>query len=265
MRKISRLMLFSICAIMILAPGCLEENGGPDANEEEEEISPIDDLNFKFVSIPSGTFMMGSHVMVNLRLEQPQHQVTISRGFEMLAYEVTQAQFEAVMGHNPSANVGENHPVELARYEWVLEFIEKLNEMDPHHVYGLPTEAQWEYACRAGSTEHFCFGNDTARLADYAWYKDNADMRTHPVGEKLPNAWGLYDMHGNVFEFCSDYYYYYPDDPQTDPSGPPNGTHRVIRGGSYRDIDMDVRSAARQGIYLEIHPFMGFRIIRVEA
>ena len=257
-------MSIALCAILIVIPGCIEENIGP---AEKEEVSPIEDLNFKFVSIPSGTFMMGSHVLVRSLGELPQHQVTISRGFEILSYEVTQAQYEAVIGFNPSANVGENHPVEMVTYTDCQIFIEMLNELDPDHRYGLPTEAQWEYACRAGSTEHYCFGNDTARLADYAWYRENSEKRTHPVGEKLPNAWGLYDMHGNVNEFCSDYYDYgyYTDDPQTDPSGPPNGTYRAFRGGSYKSFDMDCRSAFRDGIYLTTHPNYGFRIVRVKV
>ena len=259
----SRLVTIALCAILIVIPGCIEENGAPA--DKEEEVSPIEDLNFKFVSIPSGTFMMGSHVLVMNTLELPQHQVTISKGFEMLAYEVTQAQYEAVIGFNPSVNVGENHPVEMLNYNDCLIFVEKLNELDPDHRYGLPTEAQWEYACRAGSTEHYCFGNDTSRLAEYAWYNENSEMRTHPVGEKLPNAWGLYDMHGNVYEFCSDFYYYYPDDPQTDPTGPPNGTYRVYRGGSYANVDMVCRSAFRNGLIMEKHQNFGFRLVRVKA
>ena len=145
-----------------------------------------------------------------------------------------------------------NLPVEQVSWDDAQEFCRRLTEADrkagklPAGVaYRLPTEAEWEYACRSGSTTKYCFGDDEGRLGDYAWYNGNSGRKTHDVGKKKPNAWGLHDMHGNVWEWCQDWLGDYPAAAQTDPSGPPTGRYRVLRGGSWDAPAVGCRSASR--------------------
>jgi formylglycine-generating enzyme required for sulfatase activity len=166
----------------------------------------------EFVLMPAGTFTMGSPASDPNAYddEKPAHQVTISKPFYMGKYEVTQAQWKAVMGseNNPSYFKGDSLPVDHVSWRDVQEFIQKLNrrEEQASGVFcRLPTEAEWEYAARAGTTTLYSFGDDAAELDDYAWYAGNADHTSYPVGQKKPNAWGLYDMHGNVSEWCQDW------------------------------------------------------------
>jgi formylglycine-generating enzyme required for sulfatase activity len=179
--------------------------------------------------------------------ERPVHQVVISRGFEMGKYEVTQAQWQAVMRHNPSGFVGPTRPVESVSWDAVQEFIKRLNEMDEEYLYRLPTEAEWEYACRAGSTTEYHFGNDAGQLEKYAWYADNAGGETHPVGQREPNKWGLYDMHGNVWEWVQDEWHgNYEGAPKDgSPWEDGSGSSRVDRGGSWNYFARLCRSAYR--------------------
>jgi len=197
--------------------------------------------------------------------EHPQHRVTISKPFYMQATEVTQDQWKRVMGSNPSnfKNCGDNCPVERVSWNDVQEFIGKLNQMEGGNKYRLPTEAEWEYACRAGSTTRFCFGNDKDRLGEYAWYRGNSRKRTHRVGEKQPNSWGLHDMHGNVWEWCQDWYGDYFSGSVTDPKGPSSGSGLVLRGGSWRGDARDCRSAFRtRGEPSGRNELIGFRLAR---
>jgi formylglycine-generating enzyme required for sulfatase activity len=161
--------------------------------------------------------------------------------------EVTQGQWRKIMGNNPSCfkNCGNNCPVEYVSWDNCQEFIRKLNRKEGTNKYRLPTEAEWEYACRAGSKKRFCFCDSDLRLGDYAWYSNNSSSKTHSVAQKKPNAWGLYDMHGNVWEWCQDGYGKYPLSHVTDPKGPSSGSFRVIRGGSWDDHARYVRSANR--------------------
>ena len=157
-------------------------------------------MGMEFVLIPSGTFKMGSDT--GDADERPVHQVTISKAFYMGKYEVTQGQWQAIMANNPSASPGDaNRPVDQVAWNDVQTFLSKLNAMEGGQQYRLPTEAEWEYAARAGSTTIFSFGNDPKQLGEYAWYRGNAQRHPHPVGQKRPNAWGLYDMLGNVWEW----------------------------------------------------------------
>jgi formylglycine-generating enzyme required for sulfatase activity len=207
-------------------------------------------IGMEFVLIPAGTFMMGSPDSDPdaLDREKPAHQVTQSQAFYLGKYPVTQAQWEAVMGANPSAFKGADRPVENVSWDDVQAFMQKLNEREGVDHYRLPTEAQWEYACRAGSSTRYYFGDDAARLDDYAWYEENSDHQTHPVGQKHPNAWGLYDMHGNVWEWVQDWYGGYTANPVTDPIGPTTGAvRRVVRGGSWLVTARFARSAYRLG------------------
>jgi len=189
-------------------------------------------VTMKMILIRPGKFMMGSPVTEIDRFDnEVQHEVTISKPFYMGVTEVTQAQYEAVMGKNPSQFKGATNPVETVSWNDAMEFCKKLSDKTRQAVR-LPTEAEWEYACRAGSKTKFSFGDVEEGLGDYAWYRANSDNTTHPVGQKKPNAWGLYDMHGNVFECCADWYGDYAKGAATDPSGPASGTARVSRGGA---------------------------------
>ncbi len=234
--------------------------------------SEVNGVKFEFVNIPQGTFLMGSPQQEPERNddESPQHEVTLS-GFYMSKYEVTQAQWKAVMGadNNPSYFKGDKLPVEMVGYDDVLEFIDKLNELT-NKEYRLPTEAEWEYACRAGTNTPFFTGNNiTTNQANYKGtlpYNGNEQGeyrgKTTDVGIFAPNAWGLYDMHGNVWEWCSDKYGPYPNTPQTNPTGSTGGNTLVIRGGSWDNGATYCRSALRISTPLFMSDnFLGFRLV----
>jgi formylglycine-generating enzyme required for sulfatase activity len=157
-------------------------------------------VKLHLVLIPAGEFLMGAPDSQKsfFPSEKPQHRVRITRPFYMGKYAVTQEQWEVVMGNNPSEFKGPKNPVENVDLHECEAFVKRLNLLVGGTPFKLPTEAQWEYSCRAGSTTKFSFGNDGERLGDYAWYVKNSGRGTHPVGEKKPNAWGLYDMHGNA-------------------------------------------------------------------
>jgi formylglycine-generating enzyme required for sulfatase activity len=188
----------------------------------------------EFVLIPSGSFMMGADKdLENAKGDAlPQRQVSVSRPFYLGKFEVTQQEWVAVMGENPANFQGMDNPVETVSWGDVQIFIQRLNQMEKHSRYRLPTEAEWEYAARAGSKGAYYFGDDESQLGWHAWYEGNSGNSTHPVGEKRPNAWGLYDILGNVIEWVSDWYGagYYGSGPPTDPQGPTSGAVRVIRG-----------------------------------
>ncbi|MEI6206576.1 MAG: SUMF1/EgtB/PvdO family nonheme iron enzyme [Desulfuromonadales bacterium] len=206
-------------------------------------------------AIPAGTFMMGdsSH--------SPVHQVTISRDFYLGKYPVTQAQWEAVMGRNPSKFKGADRPVEQVSHDDCQEFVKRLNATGKG-TFRLPTEAEWEYACRAGSTSTYCFGDSDAQLGDYAWYSANSGSQTQPVGRKKANFWGLHDMHGNVWEWCQDWHGDYPSEAVTDPQGPSSGSGRVLRGGCWLFDASLATSAFRYESTPDIrYDFLGFRVV----
>jgi formylglycine-generating enzyme required for sulfatase activity len=202
------------------------------------------------VLIPAGEFMMGSPDSDKGAGddEKPQHRVRITRPFYLGKYPVTQEQWQAVMESNPSNFKGPKNPVESVSWEDCRRFCAMLNARSHPGGGGLqlPTEAEWEYACRAGSRTRYCFGDDESRLGEYAWYSSG---QTHPVGEKKPNAWGLFDMYGNVWELCQDWYDggYYAKSPTNDPKGPAMGSNRVSRGGGWVYPAEFCRSAYRNG------------------
>jgi formylglycine-generating enzyme required for sulfatase activity len=218
-------------------------------------------IGMKLVLVPKGTFTMGSPIEEDSYDEEDtyhhEHEVTLTQDYYLGMTQVTQGQYERVMGENPSYFQGDRvedrdsseFPVERVSWEDAVAFCQKLSALPEEkaagRVYRLPTEAEWEYACRAGSDTAYCFGNDEELLSDYAWYDDNSDGRPHPVGEKKANAWGLYDMHGNVWEWCSDWYDEYPEGAVSDPSGPTEGSGRVFRGGSWLSGAAYCRSAYR--------------------
>ena len=218
-------------------------------------------IGMEFVLIPAGTFPMGAkRGYVD---ERPVHQVTISRPFYLGRYPVTQAQWTTIMQTNPSGFRGEHHPVENVSWEDIQQFIHGLNAKEGDTLYRLPTEAEWEYAARAGSTTAYGFGNDACPLHEYAWYKANAGDKTHPVGQRKPNAWGLYDMHGNVWEWVQDWYGPYPARAIVDPQGPQSGFSRVRRGGSWATGTESCRVSKRNDMApgcLLIS--LGFRLLR---
>jgi formylglycine-generating enzyme required for sulfatase activity len=205
----------------------------PSSNELTLDLGAAGAM--KLVLIRPGKFMMG---------ETETHEVTLSKPFYMGTTTVTQAQYEAIMGNNPSLFKGPTNPVESVLWNEAEDFCKKLSAKT-HQVVRLPTEAEWEYACRAGTKTAFSFGDDATALGDYAWYAGNSGGTTHPVGQKKPNAWGLYDMHGNVWEWCADWHADYPKQAVTDPQGPGSGPYRVVRGGSYRYGPVNCRSGNR--------------------
>jgi formylglycine-generating enzyme required for sulfatase activity len=212
------------------------------------KLPPIkNSISLELKLVAAGTFTMGGYGS-----NEAPHQVIFTRPFYLGVYEVTQEQYERVMGSNPSAFQGARNPVEQVSWYDAVEFCHKLSEFPEEkaagRVYRLPTEAEWEYACRAGSTTNYCFGGEESQLDQYAWYAKNSNSSTHPVGEKKPNAWGLYDMHGNVWEWCSDWAEVYPKGVVADPVGPREGSLRVYRGGSWRAEAAHCRSANRRGL-----------------
>ncbi len=242
----------------------------PEANRLNEMLATLNDRmpdGLQFVQIPSGEFEMGSpgQEMGRGRDESP-HRVRITRPFEMSIHEITQEQFEFVMGTNPSHFKGPNHPVDQVTWEEAVKFCDTLSQISrrqgSEYGFRLPTEAEWEYACRAGSTTMFHFGDDPSRLGDYAWFLDNSGETTHPVGQKNPNAWGLYDMHGNVFEWCQDFYFERAV-ASVDPQGPRKGVDRILRGGAWYNAPRFQRSANRgqKGPQHRDHGY-GFRVVR---
>jgi formylglycine-generating enzyme required for sulfatase activity len=203
-------------------------------------------LGMEFVLIPAGTFQMGTNDSDANSNEQPAHTVRITRPFYLGKYEVTQGQWQAVMGNNPSRFTGDpNRPVENVSWEDVQEFVRRLNSREGGATYRLPTEAEWEYAARAGTTTRWSFGDDASQLGRYAWYEGNAGGQTHPVGQLQPNPWGLYGMHGNVWEWVQDWYGTYTSGTAVDPAGLSSGSTRVNRGGSWNNTARNCRSANR--------------------
>jgi formylglycine-generating enzyme required for sulfatase activity len=196
----------------------------------------------EMVAIPGGAFQMGSNETDE---EKPIHQVTLSP-FHIGKFQITQSQWQAVMGDNPSHFKGADLPVEQVSWTMAAEFCEKLSALTGKN-YRLPTEAEWEYACRAGTATRYHFGDDEALLREYAWYFDNADKQTHPVGRKRPNDCGLHDLSGNVWEWCWDSYdvNYYQQSPEQDPMGASSGNLRMLRGGSWGVSEPYCRSTFR--------------------
>ncbi len=199
-------------------------------------------IKLEMVAIPAGTFMMGSN---EYDKEKPIHEVKLDE-FYMSKYPITQAQFQAVIGSNPSTFLGDNNPVDCVSWYLAQEFCERLS-LTTGKKYQLPTEAQWEYACKAGTETKWHFGDDKAELLDYAWYGENSGSKTHPVGLKKANLWGLHDMHGNVWEWCLDNFS--ADYRNTPEDGSAyldtESKNKILRGGSWYVNSNGCRSAGR--------------------
>jgi formylglycine-generating enzyme required for sulfatase activity len=229
-------------------------------------------LGMTFVHIPSGTFEMGSPEDEKIRKsDETLHKVTLTQDFYMQATEVTQGQWKAVMGENPSGfeNCGDNCPVEQVSWDDVQAFIKRLNAISKDQQYRLPTEAEWEYAARAGSKTAFANGDIQEEYCDHdpnldkmGWYCGNSNNKTHAVAQKLPNQWQIFDMHGNVWEWCSDYFGDYPSEHVTDYMGPEKGASRVVRGGSWFFFAWYCRSANRYWFAPDNRDWiLGFRLV----
>lgn len=267
-----------ICLVTVLIFGCCLNGAAKATAQSPNEIT--NSIGMKLVLIPKGTFLMGSPPSEEGSKEDEwQHEVTLSQDYYLGVFEVTQSQYQKVMGKNPSRFQGkeveqkvpakrhpqtgrvieeektiavdtQNHPVERVSWHDAIEFCKRLSELPAEksagRVYRLPTEAEWEYACRSGSKTAYNFGENSTSLSDYGWYSVRKDA-THSVGSKKPNAWGVYDMHGNVMEWCNDDYGMYPKEAVIDPIGPKPKEHgpRVIRGGCWSRGAADCRSAAR--------------------
>lgn len=221
------------------------------------------------VPIPAGEFQMGSQDFFDD--EKPPHQVTITKPFYVSVHEVTQRQYETVTKSRPwqgqsEVREGPDYPATYVDWDDAVEFCRKLSQQEGAE-YRLPSEAEWEYACRAATTTAYGFGDDVSKLGQYAWYSENArkigEVYAHAVGQKLPNAWGLYDTHGNVWEWCHDWSRRYEKEAIRDPTGPVRGATRVKRGGSFDDA----AHAARSGLRASRTPdhrnqYIGFRVVR---
>lgn len=253
------------------------------------QLMPLDEewklIDTGFVYIPAGEFLMGSEN--GFDDEKPVHKVVISNSFEMGKFQVTQQAWKAITGNNPSFFRGKNLPVECVSWLDVQDYIHKLNEKSKNYFYRLPTEAEWEYACRAGTTGEYIdnldeiawYGNNSGNkiidaaevwrkapyyCEDYGEYLLNNGCKTHKVGQKRANAWGLYDMLGNVFEWCFDWYKEYSSETVIDPIGAISGSKRVARGGSWICSAEECLPAKR--FYYEPtsrYHNIGFRLVRI--
>ena len=217
-------------------------------------------------------------IAAQMPLEDPEHPVTITRGFYLGKFEITQGQWEAITGEAPwlermkgYTRLHPSHPAVHVSWDDVQHFIDKFNELEGAKLYRLPTEAEWEYAGRAGTTTMWSFGNEAGLLPDYAWFRDNTlvqgETYAHPVGVKLPNPWGFYDMHGNVWEWVQDWLGPFPKEetPQIDPQGPTAGAQRVVKSGIFMAPAMGQRSAFRWSGFQDFPDGgVGARILRQE-
>jgi formylglycine-generating enzyme required for sulfatase activity len=291
LRQLEVIALAALAALggLVLAmvvPGCSSRPPSPAAQTQaaaaggkaqavRQEIA-VDlggGVKLEMVLIPAGEFTMGapdSDEDAGDWERKPQHRVRITKPFYLGKYLVTQQQWEAVMGGNPSQFKGPKNPVETVNWAECQPFFRKLNAKPGpgKGKFQLPTEAQWEYACRAGSTTQYGFGDDPSGLDEYAWYAANSGGKSHPVGEKKPNPWGLYDMHGNVWEWCQDWYDggYYAKSPADDPTGPARGRIRVLRGGGWINPAWHCRSSQRSNLSPSLrNSILGFRVCLVPA
>ena len=255
----------------------------PNAVDQKIAVDPLREMNWKdladeWVWVEPGSFLMGSPDSESGREpdESPQHQVGISNGFYMGKYSVTKGQWESAMGVRggedlSKTSLSDTSPAVFISWNDVQEFLHRINQIDERINYRLPSEAEWEYACRAGTDTMWSFGEDRHALGDYAWYIDSEnsveDQNACEVGVKKPNPWGLHDMHGNVWEWCNDVYDYdyYSISPSKDPAGPKSEptSPRVARGGYFRYFTRHSRSASRNARNPDDrHRVIGARLIK---
>jgi formylglycine-generating enzyme required for sulfatase activity len=249
-------LIFVVCVIPLFWQSAQAEN-------EKKSFA-----NIRFVRIEAGCFTMGRETELkgSSDVETPAHKVCIEKPFYLGETEVTQKQWQTVMGDNPSKYKGEYKPVEKVSWEDVQKFIVKLNEQEGGKYFRLPTEAEWEYSARAGSSTLYSFGDKPNDLGTYAWFGNEGYHGTsEEVGTKKPNQWGLFDMHGNVWEWVQDWYdpNYYHNSPEKDPKGAESGQYKVYRGGSWVGKAINLRSAVRySGLPVSRTNDIGFRLLR---
>ncbi len=253
-RKLKGLLTIFVFLLSFLVSIVSQEAIGEKRTVNREAFT--NPFSMKFIYIPPGIFTD----------DERGYQVTVTEGFYIQTTEVTQGQWKAVMGNNPSVfkNCGDDCPVENVSWDDVQVFIQKLNQMEGTDKYRLPSEAEWEYACRAGSATNFYYGNDETKLGEYAWYDKNCREQTHPVGQKKPNAWGLHDVHGNVWEWCQDWESEdYPSGHSVNTERPSSGSNRVLRGGGWGSLAERCRASHRFNLPpFGRHGSVGFRITR---
>lgn len=219
--------------------------------------------NIQFVKIPGGCFQMGTDK--GFKFEVPKHEVCVD-SFFLATHETTQRQWDLLMEENRSRFKGDERPVERVSWNDAKEFIRRLNEKENTDRYRLPTEAEWERAARAGGDTRFFWGEEMSE--DFCWYFGNSDYQTHPVGQKRPNPWGLYDMAGNVWEWTEDWYDFgwYKKSPKDNPKGPPSGVFKVRRGGSQANLISHIQAHTRYRSKPDKrHYIFGFRIAFSDA
>ena len=237
---------FLVAASGVVFIGCPRPPATPTAGETRTFAG------IEFQWCPAGTFTMGSPANETGRNDdEGQHSVTLTQGFWLGRYEVTQRQWEDVMGSNPAAfNIDTRNPVETVSWDDVQAFIAALNAANPDVTFRLPTEAEWEYACRANTTARFYWGDDAGYVnsPNFMWFDTNSGDAPRPFGGKMDNPWGLGDTSGNVWEWCSDRYGAYPMQAVTDPTGVAAGADRVMRGGSWSNFPWFCRAAARASV-----------------
>ena len=248
---------------------CLAGCGQDEERPSEKTVMLPGDVSLELKLIPAGTFVMGSAQNEKDRHddEGPERQVTISRPFYMGIYELTQGQWAAVTGENPSVFKDQpnfrEYPVDMVSWQDCQVFFEKLNGLGLGK-FRLPTEAEWEYACRAGTSARYYWGDDLHydSVNVHGWHYSRSEGRSQPVGSKTSNPWGLYDMSGNVWEWCSDWKSPYPATDQTDPEGPPSGEERIFRSGSWFNKAATLRSANRNA-HVPGQPYtnIGLRVV----
>lgn len=273
--------VFFFLSILALFQGCKRkapDNASNNSTKATNEIKA--ESGMEMVRLPAGRFTMGDENEIDAK----PHEVFLS-SFYIDKYPVTQQQYKEIMGENPSRWKADKNPVEQVRWSDAVRYCNARSlkeDLQPCYDlqtwqcnfdangYRLPTEAQWEYACRAGTITMYCFGNDSSKLADYAWLEENSGGKPRPVGQKLPNPWGLYDMHGNVWEWCNDFYKvdYYQQSPEENPKGPQNGETKVVRGGAWKFSADSCRSGYRYNEdpgYSDVcfgYDIYGFRCVR---
>ncbi|NOU23379.1 MAG: formylglycine-generating enzyme family protein [Methyloglobulus sp.] len=255
-----KITLLPTLAMLVLTIFCM-----PSARALESKTF----IGIKFILIEPGCFQMGNDKTPtdNTIGEMPSHRVCIEKPFYLGETEVMQKQWENVMGSNPSKVKAEDRPVDRVSWNDAQDFIQKLNAKDGGKHFRLPTEAEWEYAARAGSDSDYSYGNDSKSLAQYAWFGNlGYKGSSHEVAQKQPNDWGLYDMHGNVWEWVQDWYgpTYYSNSPANNPLGPESGKYRVYRGGSWVGKATNLRSAVRfSALPVTRTHDLGFRLVRL--
>jgi formylglycine-generating enzyme required for sulfatase activity len=273
-----------VLLVLYLGTGSSRRANSPDSTSTSASSADniTNTIGMKLRRIPVGRFVMGSPPNETGRLaDEDHHEVEIAKPFAVGTHKVTVGQFrtfvkakgyqtegdkarDRMTWQNPGFAQSDAHPVVCVSWQDAMAFCAWLSEQEAKS-YSLPTEAEWEYTCRAGARTRHYFGDDGTKLTEYAWFKANAGSMTHPVGQLRPNAWGLYDMHGNTWEWVADWYAwdYYKRSPAADPAGPDTGRNRVMRGGGYYDEAADCRSARRHGVNAPNtrNPNVGFRVV----